>query len=209
MAYPSAPWTLRGYAVQSLQPLEVDQVRSKVPAELEIVSLWPGKTVGGIYVASYGIGSVLTYNELIVVSALTRSGSQLGIWISHIYVDNPDSVAGGREIWDLPKELALFDWSSSRHPGVVVRQGDRVLCSLQSQWQMPGVKLPISMGGFSKQNASLKFFDTRSKGQVSLLGANWQVPYDSPFTDLGLGQPWLSFYCDQLNLLVQQPVTIR
>jgi acetoacetate decarboxylase len=35
-------------------------------------------------------------------------------------VDNPDSVAGGREIWGLPKELAEFSWLG----------GDRVLTFL-------------------------------------------------------------------------------
>jgi hypothetical protein len=94
MAYPQAPWTLQGYSLQTLNLIDITAARSLVPSELEIISVWPGKTLGGVYVASYGSGSTLEYNELIVVSAITRYANRFGTWISHIYVDNPDSVAG-------------------------------------------------------------------------------------------------------------------
>jgi acetoacetate decarboxylase len=42
---------------------------------------------------------VLEYNELIIIAAVLGYKGKFGAWISHIYVDNPDSVAGGREIW--------------------------------------------------------------------------------------------------------------
>ncbi len=64
MVYPPAPWHLQGYAVQTLQLIDVARVRPLVPSELEIVSLLPGKTLGGIYISSYGLGSVMEYNEL-------------------------------------------------------------------------------------------------------------------------------------------------
>jgi hypothetical protein len=81
-----------------------------MPVGARSVSFWPGKTVGGIYVARYGAGSTLEYSELIVFSALARMAGRVGGWISHIYVDSEASVAGGQKIWGLPKERARFDW---------------------------------------------------------------------------------------------------
>lgn len=60
MTYPSAPWTLKGYAVQTLQLVDSAQARSFVPPDLDIISVLPGKTLGGVYLTSYRPGSVLT-----------------------------------------------------------------------------------------------------------------------------------------------------
>lgn len=110
MSYPQAPWILQGDAVQTLHLVNVEQVRSLVPLELDIISVWPGKTVASVYLSYYGSNSVLEYSELIIVPAVVSYQGKIGSWISHIYVDHVDSVAGGREIWGLPKELADFEW---------------------------------------------------------------------------------------------------
>jgi acetoacetate decarboxylase len=108
MSYPSAPWPLQGDAVHTLQLVDRVRARAVVPSALDMVSGLPGQTLGVVSLASDGPGSVLPYNELIVVPALTRSGIHAGWWISHLTVDHPDALAGGREIWGLPKELAQF-----------------------------------------------------------------------------------------------------
>jgi acetoacetate decarboxylase len=71
--YPSAPWYLQGYAIQTLQLVDTHQSRYCVPPELEIVSILPGKTLGSIYVSQYETGSIFEYNELIVVLAIVVS----------------------------------------------------------------------------------------------------------------------------------------
>ena len=53
-------------------------------------------------------GSVPEYDELLV-SALTRRGRKLVSTLAHIWVDSPQSVAGGRELWAIPKGLARID----------------------------------------------------------------------------------------------------
>jgi acetoacetate decarboxylase len=131
VSYPPAPWKAKGFVVQTLRLIDVEKVRRFVPSELEIVSVLPGKTLGSVYIADYGPGSALEYNELIVAPALTRRGRTIRFWISHIYVDNRDSMAGGREIWGLPKEIAQFNWSQDRRE-IEIRQEGRLLCSLRS-----------------------------------------------------------------------------
>jgi hypothetical protein len=63
MTYPSAPWTLRGHAVHTLRLVDRVQARAFVPSGLEIVSVLPGRTLGGVYLAAYGPGSALPYHE--------------------------------------------------------------------------------------------------------------------------------------------------
>ncbi|HAA28493.1 MAG TPA: acetoacetate decarboxylase, partial [Cyanobacteria bacterium UBA8553] len=139
MPYPSAPWTLQGYALQTLQLIDVERVRPLIPSEFEIVCVLPGKTVAGVYLSCYGSGSVLKYSELIVNTAIVRYFGKIGGWVSHLYVDSAASVAGGREIWGLPKALAEFTWKknsptvSGYDNSVIVRQGEQVLCRLNYQ----------------------------------------------------------------------------
>jgi acetoacetate decarboxylase len=70
---------------------------------------------GGAMLANY-TGGTLAYHELIVF----RPG-----WVvSYISVDSEESLRGGREIWQLPKELAEFTYSRSY---VEVRQDGRTV----------------------------------------------------------------------------------
>ncbi|HAG81152.1 MAG TPA: acetoacetate decarboxylase [Cyanobacteria bacterium UBA12227] len=209
MAYPKTPWFLQGYGFQTLHLLDIKKVRQFIPSDLDIIPILPGKTLGGIYVAFYGLGSTLMYNELIIISALTRYGSKVGAWISHIYVDNADSMAGGREVWGLPKELAQFTWNLGTNPGVCVHQENQLLCSISSDWQLPQWRLPLTIPAFSTLDSKLLSFEGQGEISLCLSGANLQVPVTSPFSMLGIGQPWLSFYYNQLHLLVSEPKVIR
>jgi len=206
MAYPQAPWTLQGYAFQTVQLIDIDKVRPLVPSELEIISVWPGKTVGGVYLSSYKSGSVLEYNELIVVAALLGYRGKFGGWISHIYVDNPDSVAGGREVWGLPKELAEFTWEKGER--VTVRQGNRLLCSLSYNQQAFGWRQWLGASSFSTLGSDLLLFPAELESRLGLVSSKLEVPADSPFASLGLGQTWLTVHCDQMRLVVGAPEVV-
>ncbi len=203
MVYPQAPWTLKGYAFIALQPIDIDRVRPLIPSELDIISVWPGKTVGGVYLSSYGSGSVLEYSELIVVAALTSYAGGFGGWISHIYVDNPDSVAGGREIWGLPKELAEFRWEGDR---VTVYQEKR-LCSLNYSRQGIGWRQRLAASTFSTLGSNLVSFKSEFESQLGFVSSKLEVPAESPFASL-VGQSWLTVHCDNLHLSVAAPQVV-
>lgn len=205
MSYPPAPWTLQGQAIQTLQPVDAEQARLEVPAELQIISVWPGKTLGGVYIAAYGPGSVLEYSELIVVAALVNCSGKVGCWISHIYVDNSESVAGGREIWGLPKELAHFTWEGSEQRRVTVCQADRQLCTLLYNPQPWGWRQEFTVPGFSTLGTHLLLFTGNVESRVGPTRARLEVPEGSPFAALGFGQPWLALSCEGLNLVANAP----
>ncbi len=202
--YPPPPWTLKGHSLQSLHWLEVEHVRDSVPPELQILSPWPGKTLGGVYVAAYQQGSTLVYNELIVVSALVYAQGKFGAWISHIYVDNPDSVAGGREIWGLPKQLAQFTWNENRTT-VQVSQSDQSLCSLTQQNTLPGLPLVLMAPVLSKVEQQLALFTGQVRLKLHLANIKLEVEPGSPLSQLRLHQPWLGFYADPLTLVANPP----
>lgn len=208
MPYPQAPWILQGYAFLALQPLDINRVRPLVPSELEIISVWPGKTLGGVYLSYYGSDSVLEYSELIVIAAIAGYQGKFGGWVSHIYVDNPDSVAGGREIWELPKELAEFTWQKGDRDRVTVRQGNRLLCSFSYAQQGLGWRQWLGASGFSTLGSNLLSYPAELDARLGLVSSQLEVPQESPFTSLALGQPWLTVRCDEMHLKVGAPEVV-
>jgi acetoacetate decarboxylase len=209
MAYPQAPWTLCGYGIQTLHLVDIDRVQAIIPSSLKIISVLPGKTVGGIYIASYGDGSTLVYNELIVVSAIVHLGIKIGGWISHIYVDHSDSIAGGRNIWGLPKEKADFSWKSQNPLSVSVQQDGRSLCTLSSDWQLPGWQQSVSIPIISKMDSQLLLFDGQAGFKFHLTNADLIIPDESPFAWLNFDRPHLSFYCNPLQLIANPPTPLH
>lgn len=209
MIYPQAPWNLQGYGFQTLQLLDVERVRPLVPFSLDIVSVLPGKTLGGVYVAHYGTGSTLIYNELIVVNAIVHHAGRVGSWISHIYVDQPDSVAGGREIWGLPKELAQFTWETENRLSVWAKQDGQLLCTLNCNWKLPGWQQALPIPTFSQRAADLITFEGQGTFKWHLAGLDLHVPPTSHFAWLGIGQTWLNFYLDPLHLVAKVPYVVE
>jgi hypothetical protein len=205
MTYPHAPWTLRGYAIATLHLVDIHRVRHLIPKELNIISVFPGKTVGGVYLSAYQSGSVMEYNELIVVPAFLWHHGKFGAWISHIYVDNLDSVAGGRQIWGLPKQMAEFTWEPQR---VTVRQKNHLLCSLNYQQQTLAWRQRLIGATFSMLAGELLQFWADFESSFGFVGSLLEVPPDSPFADIGLAQPLLTVRCENMSLKVDAPVVV-
>ena len=214
MVYPQPPWTLQGRAILAASLLSVKRVRPFIPPELEIINVLPGKTVGGLYFAHYGSGSVLEYNELIVVAGLVNYGGKWGGWVSHIYVDQSDSVAGGREIWGLPKELAQFTWETSDRMTsdyehhLSVSQGDRKLCHLN--YNSPRFTWPLrfSVDAFSTMSASILLFNSRCESSMNVVDSQIQIATESPFAPLDFSSFWLTVCGEGLSLAVAAPNTV-
>ncbi|BAY92587.1 MULTISPECIES: acetoacetate decarboxylase family protein [unclassified Tolypothrix] len=205
MSYPQAPWILQGDAVQTLHLVNVEQVRSLVPLELDIISVWPGKTVASVYLSYYGSNSVLEYSELIIVPAVVSYQGKIGSWISHIYVDHVDSVAGGREIWGLPKELADFEWQEKN---ITVRQGNRKLCTIDYTQQSLAWRQWLGASSFSAMGADLLVFSAEMESRLGLISSKLEVPPESPFAGIGLGQPFLTTSYQEMSLKVSAPEVV-
>ncbi|MFE4105754.1 acetoacetate decarboxylase family protein [Almyronema epifaneia] len=207
VAYPAAPWHLSGSAIQTVQPISLARSRRYIPANYEIVQIWPGFTLGGLYVAHYLAGSTLSYHELIVIAGVVRYAHKLGFWISHLYVDNPISVAGGREIWGLPKQMAAFSRSETPQINIAIAQANTPFCQFAAQARplpLPPLYLPVA--AFGQPFARTGWFTASARFQLQrLTSVQIQVPASSPFVGLQLDSPWLAFRLKSLQLEVNAP----
>lgn len=176
--YPPAPWHLYGDAVTCLRWRDADAAARRLPPALKVARLGPGHTLGALYVARYGAGSSLEYSELIAASAVSRYAAHAGFWLSALWVDNPQSVAGGREIWNLPKQSARFDWSSK---SVRVTANGRVLCMMEWEPRRFGLRLPLLAPVTTVLDSSPRVFSITGSARVSLthMRAFWMSATDS------------------------------
>ena len=205
-AYPAAPWRLRGWAFQSLHLVNINAVRPLVPPGLRVLRVSPRHTLGCVYIANYGTGSVLQYHELIVLPALVWGAGRLGFWVSHIYVDDRSSMAGGREVWNLPKEMAEFtvnDGVGDRQ--ISVQQNGTSLVTIEYKPARAGVPFPMPLPAFGTLNGAPRFFVGRARSHLGLARASLQIPAESPFTRLGLGRPFKGLSYASLDLLAAAP----
>lgn len=107
MPFPSPPWSLRAHAWVSIFALTQAQLSGR-----------PDRRAG-VYAAAfvdYRDGGVLQYHELLV-ARLLRDGAVPRLRITDIWVDSPESLAGGRSLWAIPKQLATL--RLDERPGLV------------------------------------------------------------------------------------------
>ena len=215
MSYPPAPWILKGHGFLTLHLIDFSDAAKVIPKDLEIVQVLPGKTIGGLVLGKYESGSTLTYGELIAIAGLVRYGGKIGSWISHIYVDNASSIAGGREIWGLPKEEAQFFWqpeggaNTDTYSGAIVKQGDQILCNFTHAWQFNLWRLSGQFDSYSKLAAELMRFESSAIGNLSIVSSRLEGPSTSPFAKLIDSQPWIALKAEALELTVAAPLSVH
>lgn len=104
--YPPAPWHMHGSLWLTAFRLRED-ADERHPAGSY-----------GVALVSYEDPSPLTYHELLVARTIKNSAGKGAVSITDIWVDSESSMAGGRELWAIPKELCDFD-RESRYRGPV------------------------------------------------------------------------------------------
>lgn len=146
VAYPPAPWAMVGQLWLSLFKVReaVDDLR---PAG-----------VYGVAWVSYEEGSPLTYSELLVARPVQEDGLK-AVSITDIWVDSPASVAGGRGLWAIPKELCDF--------------------TLESSYRGPLTSTAWTAGVERRPIAHARFTDvSRLAVRIPFKGATWQPAID-------------------------------
>ena len=133
--YPQPPWHTHGRAW--VQPYLVDAGDVTLPPGFRAVTSL-GKAVGFLALVEYTPPSPLVYAELAWLPFLVSAGGQRGLYIAKMYVDSADSLAGGREIWAIPKQLARFD---IRNDAATVDTEDGAHLELSLKKRGPGLTL--------------------------------------------------------------------
>ena len=143
VAYPAAPWNMVGSLWLSLFRVkqDVDETR-------------PAGVYGAAFV-SYEEGSPLTYSELLVARQVGSGQHARRVTITDIWVDSRASVAGGRELWAIPKGLCDFTLDSAYRGPITT-----------TQWSANIDRQPV---------ASARFTDvSRLAPRLPFKGGTWQ-----------------------------------
>jgi hypothetical protein len=196
-----APWTLRGEAIVGLKLVPRDIAQRLVPADAKIIGVWPNRTLGILFLAQYRDSPVGEYRELIVAPALVRRKGRVGFWISHIQVDNYISLAAGRTIWALPKQMASMQWS----PGRVSISSSRL--KLQALVTSPrvSIRLPFFGAAMSKYGLSERWFAVRGAARIGLARASVELADDTGLAALGMAGTMTAFVCNQMQVTIGRP----
>lgn len=194
LAFPLAPWHLRGAACMSLWQLPVTALGQLAPDPglplLEIA----GKAFIATIWACYS-GGTLRYDELAVAvlvrgkGLLMPAGSVTAIW-----VNDSTSAEGGRHLWHIPKALARFQTQvSERSFSGTMMLDDGATAALSFE---AGVAMPFrtGMSGFVIQPGIGGPLRTRCrvKGVLHTGRANWTIDPSGPLAVLHGRQPLLS-----------------
>ena len=187
MTYPPEPWYLGGSLLASAFLVDDGVFRDALPAGRHALR-FGSKVVVGVASASYVPGGVLAYEELLVALPTWGRGG-LRITIPQIWVDSAQSREGGRALWGIPKELAVFERSETR---AAMNGADMVLDSRTGRALLPGMRqlaLPILQ---SVEGGSI-LSHNRVIGRIRSLRARWSFAADGPLGYLAGHTPFVSF----------------
>jgi len=171
MTYPPAPWHTHGRAF--VQPYLVDASRLRLPPGFAPVTV-AGRAIGVLGLVEYTPPSPLTYAELVwmpcMVAVPTADRTARGYFVDKMYVDSPASLAGGREIWALPKQLARFQLGERE---AIVDTEDGAHLVLELAHRGPAARAPI--GGATVQAAAEAIVRFRGSGNARVGSARMRV----------------------------------
>lgn len=189
--YPPQPWDLTGrgwitaWTLRAPLPTLPDGVRPV------------GRLALTMFV-DYRPPGQMAYAELLA-GVVVRQGRRVGLAITDIWVDSPASRDGGRELWGVPKELAVFHVADgpSLDPGAVLRadlDGAPLAEACFRPGRVPGVPLPLRAPATIAQSMPLAASGTAalpgartvwtpvaaSARSVRPARATWTAPADGP-----------------------------
>jgi Acetoacetate decarboxylase (ADC) len=109
------------------------------------------------------LSGTLQYDELIVGSMASHRG-RVGLFVHHIWVDDLASLWGGRKIWGLNKQMAVFAWEKNT---VKVSDADGLILELEVNQQdaiLP--PLPMPMPSFGQLDGQSLFTTGKIKARL-------------------------------------------
>jgi Acetoacetate decarboxylase (ADC) len=190
--YPPEPWDLRGHGYVSVW-LVPPSALPGLPAGVTSLRV-AGRAVVATAWVDYLPGGLLPYRELLA-AVLVRRGRGVGASITDIWVDSPASLAGGRALWGIPKDLADFDMAHRPDFTATATVGGELVA--QARFRQAPVGLPVPARGSIVQTLRGETAVTpiRVRGRVAPARSGWRIAADGP-----LG--WLAPYPPVANLTI-------
>lgn len=163
VTYPPEPWLLHGSACLSVWLADAAKLP---PLPVRPVTVRGRVLVGTVFAAYRPPG--LAYHEL-AAAVLVRRGRRFGVSVARIWVDSQVSLAGGRELWGIPKESATFDSPTS------ARDEHGPIAALSTTPARAGLRLPLATSTWQLLGTTLVRTPLRGTARVSPLRASWQL----------------------------------
>ena len=181
-SHPPAPWELHGWGAQALLLVE--------------------RQLATVYFASYESGT-LRYRELIVARGLRWVQGVPRFRIERIWVDSALSVAGGRAIWHLPKELATFELSPFENgTRVCVRDANGPLCELESTNGHGAVPIRLPVPSFGSADGAVHPFTANVSASVGFARVRVHFAEHGAFAAFNAGKTLAAWRYRRLSLRV-------
>lgn len=188
-SYPPQPWRLHGQAYVSVWRLPVGRLRAAMPPGVQPVTV-RGQAVVGTAWVDYQPGGVLSYRELLA-AVLVRSGAWPAVTITEIWVDSTRSLAGGRELWGIPKQLARLAMADG---GASAEDARGVIASARLRRRAgPPLRLPARITVVQQSSGGILRTPVRATGHVHAAQVRWRLDPAGPLGYLHGLQPTVSF----------------
>jgi hypothetical protein len=173
--------------------------RRYVPQALPLIPIAPGRTLATVAFASYERGS-LAYRELLLgIGLVWLRGPRF--CIPRLWVDSDASIAGGREIWKLPKEFASFDVQRNGDALVVEAHG---ICRIDASLNRYGVPLWLPALAFGQSSDVFYPFNAYTRARTSFAHVRITALSDE-LAAVQLERPVIAMYYQSMDVSVHGP----
>ena len=205
-AFPPPPWRLTGEMYASVWRLP--------PAELPDWPLPPGthplilgrRATLVTFWVHYRPGGVLAYREMLVALAVTHRRRVAATAVA-AWVDDPRSLAGGRALWGIPKQLASVGVARRRGSSGAVTatmtgaDGTTTQSVFLPRHRLPG-RLPVRARLVQQVGTAALRVPLRLSGAVALCGAGLTASPASPLRFLHGRRPVAAFAIEDFGFVI-------
>lgn len=205
--YPPEPWHLTGTMHVSLWRIRASELPpSPIPSLHRPKSLL-GHAIIGTGWADYDSHGILSYNELLS-AVLVDFAPGPSVTITNIWVDHPSSLAGGRELWSIPKQQASFERKEAKVSAVddcgrmIAGFRYKSRLKLPGRWPLRVRTIQPSLG--SGAAAPPTFATGKIVASIDYGSASWAFAPDGPLTFLQGRSPWFSLRLTDLTMEFQR-----
>ncbi len=186
--YPSPPWRLRGTVQAALWRVPRDTLPGPLPDGARPLG-WGRNALLATVRADWQTGGDLAYSEL-VVAVPVRLGRRVGIAITAAWVDSTASLAGGRALWAIPKQLGRFE-SVDQRTILTDAQGLVAIFTDRPGRALP-LRLPVPLLVLQPDGSGIRITRAAATGRPGLGGPDWDFPPTGPLAVLAGRRPFLA-----------------
>ena len=191
--YPPEPWDLTGTGAITTWRVPVGSLPG-LPSGVRAAEVRDTALVTTAFVR-YDHRGLMAYDELLA-AVVVRHGRGLALSITDIWVDSETSVAGGRGLWGIPKDLATFGEHYAE-----TTDGPIASASFSAR-RAPALRLPLPLRGAVVQTLGGRTVASpiRAGGTVRPATATWDLAPDGPLGWLRGARPVTSLLARDFSM---------